>query len=185
MHTAHESSWVDTQRAFQEMGTEAEEWLVREGVPTERRRLHGFIDARYAGQNFEISVPLDGLKLPPVAAFLKQFSDAHVREYGYDASGRIVEIVNCRVRAVGVVPRAPVAEIAGGTTLKDALLEVRPVYFTGDGWVNTPVYRRRELPVGEGFAGPAIVEEMSSTTVILPGQRAHLDKFGNLIIKTR
>jgi N-methylhydantoinase A len=185
MHTAQEGSWPETQQAFEQMGTEAQDWLQREGVRPAMRRLHGFIEARYAGQNFEIAVPLEGLALPPVPDFLARFSEAHLREYGYDAAGRAVEIVNCRVRAVGVVPRAPVAEVAGGASLDGALLEMRPVYFTGPGWVETPVYRRRELPAGREFAGPAVIEEMSSTTVVLPGQRVRCDRYGNLIITTR
>jgi N-methylhydantoinase A len=184
MHLAKDASWEQTRSAFQEMGAEAQEWLVREGVQPEMRRLHGFIEARYAGQNFEISVPLDGIELPTVPAFLTQFSEAHVREYGYDAADRDVEIVNCRVRAVGLVPRAPVAEVAGGSSLKEALTEERSVYFTAGGWLATPVYRRRQIPVEQEFCGPAVIEEMSSTTVVLPGQRVRADKYGNLIINT-
>jgi N-methylhydantoinase A len=185
MHIAQEGPWRETQDAFDGMGAEAREWLEREGVRPEMRRLQGFIEARYAGQNFEISVPLEALRLPALSAFLASFSEAHLREYGYDAAQRAVEIVNCRVRAVGMVPRAPVAEVAGGRFLEDALQEVRPVYFTAGGWVDTPVYRRRDLPVGEAFVGPAVIEEMSSTTVVLPGQRAEADRFGNLVITIR
>jgi len=182
MHLAAQDFWPMTQHAFDDMGVEAQAWLGREAVRPEMRRLQGFIEARYCGQNFEITVPLEGLALPALADFLVRFSEAHQREYGYDAAGRPVEIVNCRVRAVGVVSRAPVAEIAGGVSLQEALIDKRSVYFMDSGWVDTPVYRRRDLPAGEEFIGPAVIEEMSATTVVLPRQRVRSDRYGNLII---
>ncbi|MBY4598278.1 hydantoinase/oxoprolinase family protein [Ottowia caeni] len=184
MFVAQDDAWVLTQKALNEMGEEALAWLEREAVRPEQRELQGFIEARYAGQNFEIAVPLDSLGLPALADFLSKFSDAHRREYGYDAADRAVEIVNCRVRAVGLVPRAPIAEIKGGSTLEGAVVAVRPVYFVETGWVETPVYRRKSLPMETDFEGPAIIEEMSSTTVVLPAQRVRADRFGNLIITT-
>lgn len=184
MHVASTDAWACTQQSLNEMGEEAKTWLEREAVRPEQRELHGFIEARYAGQNFEIAVPLEALELPQLATFLGQFSEAHKREYGYDAADRDVEIVNCRVRAVGLVPRAPVSEVAGGANLAGAVIATRPVYFATTGWVDTQVYRRRDLPMETEFAGPAIIEEMSSTTVVLPGQRVRADRFGNLIITT-
>jgi N-methylhydantoinase A len=185
MHVARAESWAAIQQSLDDMGAEAQDWLAREGVATERRRLQGFVEARYAGQNFEIAVPLDTLALPTLAEFLARFSAAHEREYSYDVAGRPVEIVNCRVRAIGEVPRAPVAEVAGGDTLQGALLHTRPVYFNGPGWLDTPVYRRRALPVELDIDGPTVIEEMSSTTVVLPTQKVRADRWGNLIITTR
>ena len=182
MAGANEAGWQVLRQALDALADKARAWLADEGVQTEAQRLTAVIEARYKGQNFEIAVPLDGMQLMPIADFKTAFSAAHVREYGYDATGRAVEIVNCRVRAVGLVPRAPIAEVAGGPSVQGAVKARRPVYFDGPGWVDTNIYQRHLLPVETAVDGPAIIEEMSSTTVILPGQQARADRYGNLVV---
>jgi N-methylhydantoinase A len=182
MAHATDAQWTSVQEALDALAARARDWLDGEGVASSDQRLTAVIDARYQGQNFEIPIPLDGMSLMQLESFLATFRDAHVREYGYDAEGRLVEIVNCRVRAVGIVARAPLAKVAGGTSLQDAIKERREVYFEKTGWVDTPIYRRTALPVDVPIQGPAIIEEMSSTTVVLPQQEARADQYGNLII---
>ncbi|MFC4277948.1 hydantoinase/oxoprolinase family protein [Achromobacter aloeverae] len=185
MAHATDDGWALLRQALDTLAAKARDWLAAEGVTPDAQRLSGVIDARYQGQNFEIPVPLDGMRLMATAEFVAAFSAAHVREYGYDAAGRAIEIVNCRVRAVGMVPRAPLARVEGGGSLESAVKEHRQVYFDAGGWLDTPVYRRGLLPVEVPVDGPAVIEEMSSTTVVLPGQRAHADAFGNLIVDLR
>lgn len=177
-----DAGWLTLQQALDSLAEKARHWLTSEGVQAHAQRLSAVIDARYQGQNFEITVPLDGMALMDLDTFITTFRAAHVREYGYDAEGRVIEIVNCRVRAVGLVPRAPLAEVPGGASLTDAIKEHRKVYFDKTGWVDTPVYRRSALPVATPIDGPAVIEEMSSTTVVLPHQQARADHYGNLII---
>ena len=59
----------------------------------------------------------------------------------------------------------------------------RRVHFGAHGWIDTPVYDRAALPAGPVVPGPAIVEEMSSTIVIRPGDRARVDDIGNIVIE--
>jgi len=83
------------------------------------------------------------------------------------------------------VPKAPQAEVAGGTSLAAAQAGSRPVYYDAtNGWIDTPIYRRGELPAETPFPGPAIINEMSATSLILPGQTVHADRWGNLIVET-
>ncbi|MGV2862968.1 hydantoinase/oxoprolinase family protein [Achromobacter sp. AGC39] len=182
MASANDAGWQAVQQALDSLAGKARAWLAGEGVGDSAQRLTAVIDARYQGQNFEIPVPLEGMRLLPLADFVLAFSAAHIREYGYDATGRSVEIVNCRVRAVGLVPRAPIAHVAGGASLAGAVKERRAVYFENAGWADTPIYRRALLPTGAPVDGPAVIEEMSSTTVILPGQQARADDYGNLVV---
>ena len=182
MANANEQGWLAVQQALDALGGKARAWLTGEGVDDSAQRLSAVIHARYQGQNFEIPVPLDGMRLMPLTDFVAAFSAAHIREYGYDATGRAVEIVNCRVRAVGLVPRAPIARVPGGASLAGAIKERRAVYFEGAGWTDTPIYRRALLPAGVPIDGPAVIEEMSSTTVILPDQQARVDDYGNLVV---
>ena len=73
---------------------------------------------------------------------------------------------------------APTAEASG-----DALLESRRAYFDGN-WLDVPVYNRDRLPAGEQIVGPAIIEQVDTTTVIDPGAVARVDALGNLVIAT-
>src|SRR5690606_7342920 len=182
MAHATPGGWAAVQDALSGLAAKARAWLSGEGVAHPAQRLTAVLEARYEGQNFEIPVPLDGMALMALEDFVAAFSAAHIREYGYDAAGRTVEIVNLRVRAVGLVPRAPMARVAGGTSLACAIKERRAVYFETGGWADTPIYRRALLPVDVPVAGPAVIEEMSSTTVVLPGQQARADQYGNLIV---
>ena len=109
------------------------------------------------------------------------------KEYGYAIPGRTVQIVNCRTEAIGRVPKAELKPVNGGnTTVSDAKIGVREVYFgEGAGWVPTTIYARSRLPVETAISGPAIVEEMSSTTVVLPQHTFKVDALGNIIIRVR
>jgi N-methylhydantoinase A len=145
------------------------------------------IDARYAGQNFEVQVELpegaSAADLGGRAAFAARFKERHIQEYGYDVDKRAVEVVNCRLQAIGRVPKAPLEPVAGGT-LAGALKGRRQVYCgAAAGWRDTPVYRRAGLPIATPIAGPAIIDEMSATTLVLPGQSAVVDKLGNIIVR--
>jgi len=179
---ATEASWRRACQILDEMREEATGWLVREGVAEEDRSLRLMVDARYDGQNFEVSVPLDDVHPDGLAEMVERFRRQHVQEYGYDVSDRPVEIVNCRVQAVGRVSRVPViapVPVPGLEPVKGR----RNVYFgTECGWVETSIYRRGQLPTGRTFAGPAIIEEMSSTLIVRPGQTVTVDPVGNLIV---
>jgi N-methylhydantoinase A len=79
-----------------------------------------------------------------------------------------------------VVTKPPLARHRSDTrTLAEARAEERAVYFDGR-FVPCPVYERERLPEGGRFAGPAVVEEFGSTTVVFPGWEARVDEFGNL-----
>jgi N-methylhydantoinase A len=96
---------------------------------------------------------------------------------------RSIEIVNCRVQAVGLVPRsaAPTARKPG--SLADARIGMRPVYFGENrGWIDTSIYRRDTLPSTTALHGPVVIEEMSSTTLVPPDRIASVDQAGNIVI---
>jgi N-methylhydantoinase A len=112
-----------------------------------------------------------------------RFHAEHQRLFAHSAAGDSVEIVSLRLVAVGAVqaPEARERPAGGAATPKDT----RPVYFVEtDGFVDCPIYERAALGPGAEFAGPAIVEQMDSTTVVHPGQAASVDAWGNLIIRT-
>ncbi|MBM3525821.1 MAG: hydantoinase/oxoprolinase family protein, partial [Alphaproteobacteria bacterium] len=139
-------SWHGMLRLFAAMTREAEAWLEREGVATERRRFRRTVEARYLGQNFEVKVDGDGLGVDDLPALIERFHAAHKREYGYAIHDRDVELVTCRLQAIGVVAKAPQAKIAGGPSLSAAEIGRRKIYVdAARGWREAPVYQRERL----------------------------------------
>ena len=178
-------NWQHVLTLFDSMKAEGAAWLDTEKVPAVDRRFKPVLDARYRGQNFEVKVDCDGIGPDDPAELEERFHAAHTKEYGYDIRHRAIQFVSARLQAVGVVPKAPQAEVAGGASVDSARVGSRPVYFdAAHGWLDTPVYRRVDLPAGSSIAGPAIINEMSATSLILPGQSADVDRWGNLIVST-
>jgi N-methylhydantoinase A len=184
---ADEAQWPRVQCLFADMRAEASAWLERERVAPADRAFRCFIDARYEGQNFEVIVPLAEGNDSALDAFLHGFAQGHAREYGYELAGKPVEIVNCRLQALGAVPKAPLSEVGpAAVTLESACEGRRRVYFgAARGWIDTPVYRRSGLGAGSVVSGPALIEEMSSTIAIAPGRRAEVDRIGNIVVHVR
>jgi len=184
---ADTANWRRVETLFAQMQIEAIAWLERERVEPQNRSFRCFVDARYEGQNFEVIVPLAAADDSTLETFLNAFGQAHKREYGYELADKPVEIVNCRLQAVGGVPKAPLAEIGPAPgTIEDARKGNRPVYFgPAAGWIDTPVYRRAALGAGCVVTGPAVIEEMSSTIAIAPGRRGEVDHLGNVVIHVR
>jgi len=177
-------NWTRVGALFAEMMQRGDAWLVSERVEPAKRHFDYTIEARYQGQNFEIKVPVNTVGPSGLTVFLHDFAAAHRKEYGYDVPGRVIEIVNCRLEAVGSVPKAPMPPIGGGKSLEEAKTGERPVYFgASHGWLPTGVFARDGLPVNRPFPGPCIIDEMSSTTVILPFRTAHVDEVGNIVIQ--
>ncbi len=153
--------------------------LRDEGVSAPSAIVSRRIDLRYVGQNYELEVPYDGDPARLRAAFERR----HRQLYGY-ATGESVEGVNLRV--VASVARATGALPAVGAG--DG--EVVPVggqraYFPGVGETHLSRYDRERLPAGPVVAGPALIEDESSTVLVHPGQHCRADALGNLVIEER
>jgi N-methylhydantoinase A len=178
-----DAAWARAAELFDEMAAEGNAWLEGEGVPPARRATTRAVELRYEGQNFEVRVPL-GATWPTLAEVEQAFAVEHARTNGYDIPGRGVELVNCRLAAVGHVPRGAPEPPPDGGDLETARIGGRRVYYNpAHGWLDTPVYARENLPVGARVPGPAVIEEMSSTSIVFPGQWATLDAEGNVIIR--
>ena len=178
-----EAAWTRARELFDEMASEGDAWLAGEGVPPARRATTRAVELRYEGQNFEVRVAV-GAAWPTLAEVEAAFATEHARTNGYDIPGRGVELVNCRLTAIGHVPRgAPEPPPEGGSTDAARIGRRRVYYDPAHGWVETAVYAREKLPVGLRIPGPAIIEEMSSTSIVFPGQWATLDRDGNVIIR--
>lgn len=174
-------SWPGILDRFAGMETEGRAWLEASEVAPERRGFARVIDARYKGQNHEVQVTLPATEGFTLEQFREGFTAAHRQEYGYDVPERAIEVVNCRLKAIGHVerPAVPPRPPMTGTPTPRA---TRQVHFDA-GWHDTPVFDRAALGAGLRLPGPAIVDEMSSTTVVEPGQSVTMDAAGNLILE--
>jgi N-methylhydantoinase A len=179
------AGWQQAKTILADLRAEADAWLAAEQIPAARRRFPTKLDLRYQGQNFEVPVALpdEGMELAEV---LRRFAAAHRQAYGYDIPGRTVEMVNCRVTAVGEVLRGRPSPPPRGGSLADALSGERRVFFGGaHQWLATPVYDRDRLAQGVTVTGPAIVEEMSATLIVPPGMSAVVEQDGQLVLRAR
>ncbi len=134
------------------------------------------VDLRYRGQGYELNVPFG----PEMAS---QFHDLHQRRYGFSSETRALEVVNVRVRMVSAAEAfEPVVQPLMEGDGSQALVGTRPVYFDGR-FHETRLYDRDLLRPGDTFAGPAIVSEYSSATVLPLGDVLRVDGLGNLLIE--
>ena len=170
------------------LGIEASAWFEAEGTPAADRTLVRRLEMRYRGQNFELPIDLDGtgnLGEPDLLEVLDGFHSAHERVYGFRSVEDAVEIVTFRVQAVGQAERVELATspLADGDA-EIALMGVRQVCLdSAEGFRPCPVYERDRLQPGHELNGPAIVEQMDTTTVLLPGDRCRVDQYRNLVIQ--
>jgi N-methylhydantoinase A len=144
-------------------------------------------DLRYVGQGYELKIPFpDGaIGQEGLQNIWMRFHEAHKREYGHYFADNPIEIVNVRVIGVGQMPKIANLVAPQGTTFAKARVRSGQCVFRVDGQLrsfDTAFYHRHLLPVGEGFAGPAVVLQKDSTTVIPPGCDAINDRAGNLIL---
>jgi N-methylhydantoinase A len=139
--------------------------------------LSKFLDIRYVGQSYEVTVPAS-------ADFLAAFHSEHSRLYGHSNASRPAELVNVRLAARGLVEPP---EFARGKPTRaipeNAVLGMLQTVFDGEK-VKAPIYDRAALRPGNRFCGPAIVVEMSATTVVGPGYRVEVDLYGNIIMSS-
>ena len=122
-------------------------------------------DARYRGQSFELDVEHGGAP----AALAERFHAAHRRRYGYDAADEAVEIVNARLSALASVPRLP--DPPQTTVTESARTGERAMWFDGR-FNTTPLYARERLAAGVRIAGPALIEQYDTCTLVAPGWAA-------------
>ena len=179
---------AEVEDAYLQMQAQGRETLAREGMATEEMTFLRQVDMRYVGQSYELTVLLpDGrLTSTTIARVLDQFHREHDRAYGYAAPSEPVEFVNLRLTAIGKIAKPRLREVE--QVNDDAALAqkaTRRVYFAeASGYVDCPIYDRYRLGAGCVVEGPAVVEEIDSTTVIHPGYQAQVDTFGNLILTT-
>ena len=166
---------------LKEMEDEGRQALSKEGIPSGGIDVRHSADMRYLGQSFQLEVPISvDLELDNIE---NAFHDAYERAYGYRRKDMAVELVYLRAVASGRVDKPDLRlDKAKTGPFTRAIKEERPIYFHGS-FHHCLVYDRELLERGDSIAGPAVVEENGSTTVVFPLWKALVDNFANLILQ--
>lgn len=182
------SNAPELDRIFDELFEQGETWFDEEGISADQRYRLRRMDLRYRGQNFELPVELpdnyrfDQSGMEPV---IELFHKEHERVYGYRSTDALVEVVTFRleVSSGGSQVQARRDEVERSQSA-DAISDIRNACFDpNDGYHPVEVYERSRLSAGDRINGPAIIEQMDTTTVLMPGDVCRVDDFRNLIIE--
>lgn len=166
--------------------TKARETFSFHRLATDRLVVERRLDVRYVGQNFElpVAVPAGALDRRALDQVKTAFDAAHKRLYGYDQPEKDIELVTFRIKALLPADR-PDLRKAPGKPRRAALAPIaqRQTFFEGEGgFVDCPVFARTDLVAGDEIRGPAIIEQMDTTTVLPPDFRARVDDIHNLFL---
>ena len=161
--------------------------LDQEGLPAQRMTARRFMDVRYVGQSFELTVDYPTSRASRSSeglarAISDSFYRAHLQRFGYADRSEPVEIVNLRLKLDLAVDKPDLRlDVEAGSGLAQAEIERVPVVFR-EGELETPLYNRDLLTTGDRITGPALVVQMDTTTVIPPGWQGDVDAYGNLLL---
>ena len=183
-----QSAPMDTLNAmWRQQMEEAQARFAAEGIAPEETLFRFIADMRYMGQEHtvQVSAPAYPWKEEDRAEILSRFHKTHEHFYTFSLPDTPAEIVNLHLVAYGQLTKPALQEIAPQVgDIAQACKETRRVFFSGDGWLDTPIYDRRKLGSGAVAQGPLVVEEPTTATVVCPGQTLTVDRYGNLIVET-
>ena len=180
---ADEVSVEDFAAELEELRKRASASFEADGIPADQQEVVYQADIRYAGQAFQLTLDTtaDAIRDKGVAVLTEEFDRQHEQLFTF-AHGKDHEIVT--LRAVVRAKRIGMADIdisARGSSLEEAKIHDTKFFYDGE-WHESVIYDRDKLGAGTSVEGPAIVQEMDSTTLILPGHTATVDDIGNLLI---
>jgi N-methylhydantoinase A len=173
-------SLQETVAAFDRAGQER---LDGSGVAFTSRRTQIEFDMCYLGQTHTVAVPFPAGQPITAEALEAAFAARYQARFGRLLSGIAVRLINLRVAVIGTRPKLDLTQFAPANRGDPAAARIgaRPVHFMGN-WHQTALFDRPRLPIGAVVEGPAILTQPDTTIVIEPGQRAVVDRFGNLIL---
>jgi N-methylhydantoinase A len=187
LHSLGPAVLPEIESAFTQLTGQAGAWFSEEQIAPAARRLARTVDMRYAGQNYELSVavPEGSITRDTLDILAEGFASAHKRMYGFIAEEEPVQLVTFRIEATGMVRKAAFnPRPDAGPDASAAIVAHRNIWLPeANSWLNCKVYDRARLDAGNRVTGPAIIEQMDATTVVLPGMVARTEPFLNLILE--
>jgi N-methylhydantoinase A len=172
------------ERIFAEMLGDAKRMLQGERVADDAMRFQRYLDLRYEGQEFAIKVPVSQEEITSAAlkTIRDRFDAIHDRSFGHAAPNEALEMVNVRLAARGIRQKLKMPTLATGGQPKPRTIR-KVCLQAADRFEDCPVYARDTLAAGAEVAGPALIEEYGSTTVLFAGDRARIAATGEIIIQ--
>jgi N-methylhydantoinase A len=177
----------DLEEQFRALEGEGCAALERSGIPSDRIVFERAADMRYVGQEHAVAVrvPASAVDEGARAEIKRRFDDAHDLRYSHSAPEEAADIVSLRVSAIGRLSKPAFPTILAGAAVPPSEAErgVRPVMFEGHGALSAKLFDRAMLRAGNMIQGPAIIEELASTTVVEPGDTVTVNRYGHLVMK--
>jgi N-methylhydantoinase A len=175
------SGWPAVAAALAGLLARAHAWAADERLDPATLLIDRMLELRYRGQSSELRVELPAGAVDPLAHAVAGFHAEHQRRFGYAMQERPVEIVTARLTAVAARAAPPPETIHAAGDAR-AVPRVRPVWFAATGFVETPILDRDAIRPADRITGPAIIEQMDTTTVVPPGWTATVDAAANLLL---
>ena len=184
------SGEIDLQRLnsdLEEMERELTDQFLNDGLAESAISFQRSGDLRYVGQGYELRITFSDVSLDDdsLQEIFNQFHIQHRAEYGHDFPDSAIEIVNARVTGIGQMPKISQPEDINSGTQESALMKSGGCMFRVDNRLEefeTMFYQREKLPLEHSIAGPAIIIQQDSTTVVPPNNQFVSDTAGNMII---
>lgn len=158
-----------------------------EGISKEEVTIFHYADMRYKGQEHTVKVPVKTGELTEddIPSLIERFHQYHERAYDFRLPESPVQIINFHSVGIVKVKRPKIYEnIVDKYSVEEAIKEDRKVFINGD-YATLPVFDRQKIPTGVKIDGPAILEDPTSTVLVLDFQEFVKDKYGNIIISTK
>jgi len=182
--TAGQGEFDKLNGQLDELVTLAADALAADNIAPEDRKFTRIAECRYQGQGFELRGEFaEGtISNENKQVVIDNFHESHRRDYGHAFEDQNVEIITLRVIATAEAEKLnwPALEAGEGHNPEDAVMYARPTTFDNGETLDTPRYDRGKLKAGQTVAGPAIIIQHDSTSLIPPGYTAEVSEFGNL-----
>lgn len=170
---------------FSQLEEEARLWFAQERIEPSAQKMEYFLDMRYQGQNHEIRVDIDLAAVESEKSIRDAFIKTYERLYSF-SSDDMVQVVNFGLSAIGDIVYPVInEEEPQGEDCEAAVVGSRRVYVGNGEFQDFKLYRRNKLHCGNVVQGPAIVEQMDSTTLIFSNMKATVDKYQNLLVERK
>ena len=158
--------------------------LERQNIPLKQTSHTYSVDMQFVGQTHLLRVPLE-TPTPDRDGLRKLFEEVYFKRFRVELAEIKANLVNVRTSVIGEREPVDLSNLIDPSgrksSINDAQTGVRNIYFDGS-WHETPIYWRDHLPAQFTIDGPAVIEQMDTTVLIEPQDRAHSDEHGNILI---
>ena len=157
---------------------------MRDNLKDDTYQLKRSVDLRYAGQGTELTVPFSDemLTKASIKSAICEFHRLHRELYNFADKNAGVELINFRITVTGPIEHVPPPEIPDAQLSNPPICSSRHVTLDANGPKKVPVWKRETLLCDNIIEGPAVIDQLDTTSIILAGQKAVVDKWGNIMI---